>query len=110
MWVLSMELNSCHPFGTWNFEVAHRFLENLRWRVDKPYLYSVHFVILRCTFIDNYKHYSDAVWYTYSGGSNGFTFSHTNILVKNFIIFFPKDIFIFDGKCLVNMCLHTLEL
>jgi hypothetical protein len=24
-----MELASCHPSGAYNFEVAHRFLENL---------------------------------------------------------------------------------
>jgi hypothetical protein len=26
-WVLSMELASCHPFGTYNFDVASKFLE-----------------------------------------------------------------------------------
>lgn len=29
MQVFNMELTSCHPFGTWNFEVVPTFLENL---------------------------------------------------------------------------------
>ena len=29
MWVLRVELASCHPSGTYNFEVAPRYLENL---------------------------------------------------------------------------------
>jgi hypothetical protein len=29
LWVLIMELASCHPFGAQNFEVAPRVLENL---------------------------------------------------------------------------------
>jgi hypothetical protein len=28
-WILSMELVSCHPSGTWSLVVAHRYLENL---------------------------------------------------------------------------------
>lgn len=29
LWVLNTELASCHPYGTYNFGVAHQVLENL---------------------------------------------------------------------------------
>jgi len=29
LWVLSMKLATCHPSGTWNLEVAPRFLGSL---------------------------------------------------------------------------------
>ena len=29
LWLLSMELASCHPFGAYNFEANFRYFENL---------------------------------------------------------------------------------
>ena len=45
LWVLKVELTSCHPLGTKNFDVAVRFVENL----CTPGVCDFHIVSLYCT-------------------------------------------------------------
>jgi hypothetical protein len=47
-----MELASCHPSGTYNFEVVPTFLENL----CTPELYNVYYICMFLFSKSKYKH------------------------------------------------------
>ena len=46
MWVVGMEFILCHPSGTWNFDVAPRFLENVCIPGVSIYLFSIYLFVI----------------------------------------------------------------